>query len=488
MEEENKNGLGQDNITPTDNSSQEQVKRDFSGFVGSLKKFFSELLDIRNNTDQEATKESIINDIPFKGHTSWILICSIFIASIGLNANSTAVVIGAMLISPLMGPILGIGMSLAINDIDTLRRSLKNFAVMVVLSILTAFLFFKLFPLRDESSELLARTAPDIRDVLIAFFGGTALVIARAKKGTIASVIFGVAIATALMPPLCTVGFGLAKGNLDYALGAMYLFLINTIFIALATFLVLKVLRFPMVKYVNSKKRKRIAQVASIFAILVMIPAGKTFYDVLQESNFKNQANKFISEEIKTYKFAGGGFMLDKYSTVEYNKGVDPKIEIVFMGDEAVPANIQETWRTQMQSYSALKDTELIIMGGEKNDSEDKFQYVSELYEAKKQEIATKDEQIKVLEKEIERLSRFAYNEVPFEEISREIKINYSDVSELGFGNEIKTDFKTTDTIPVFIVKWNGISTSKKEAESKKLTDWLKVRMKNDKVEVKHVD
>ena len=144
-----------------------------------------------------------------------------------------------------MGPILGMGLSLAINDIDTLRRSLKNFTVMVVLSVLTAYLFFAIFPLRDESSELLARTRPDIRDVLIAFFGGLALVIARAKKGTIASVIFGVAIATALMPPLCTVGFGLAIGKPWYAAGAMYLFIINTIFIGLATFLVIKFLRFP---------------------------------------------------------------------------------------------------------------------------------------------------------------------------------------------------------------------------------------------------
>src|SRR5690606_37524896 len=177
-----------------------------------------------------------------------------------------------MLISPLMGPILGIGLSLAINDIDTLRRSLKNFAVMVALSVVTAFLFFYLFPLRDESSELLARTAPDIRDVLIAFFGGLALVIARAKKGTIASVIYGVAIATALMPPLCTVGFGLAIGNFNYASGAMYLFTINTIFIALATFLVIKLLRFPMVRYANSQRRRFIARMASIVAILVMIP------------------------------------------------------------------------------------------------------------------------------------------------------------------------------------------------------------------------
>ena len=165
--------VNKDHVSPNshEDGKSENVKKDFKGLLGSVKHFLSDLLDIRNNTDQEATRESIIADIPFKGHTSWILICSIFIASVGLNANSTAVVIGAMLISPLMGPILGMGLSLAINDVDTLRRSLKNFAVMVILSILTAYLFFAFFPLRDESSELLARTAPDIRDVLIAFLG-----------------------------------------------------------------------------------------------------------------------------------------------------------------------------------------------------------------------------------------------------------------------------------------------------------------------------
>ena len=212
--------------------NKEAVKKDAQGLFQSLKTFLVELLDFRSDTDREVTIEHIKNDIPLKGATAWILICSIFVASIGLNANSTAVVIGAMLISPLMGPILGIGMSIAINDIFTLRKSLVNFGVMILLSVLTAFLFFWLFPLREESSELLARTKQDIRDVLIAFFGGLAVIIARTKKGTIASVIFGVAIATALMPPLCTVGYGLAEaviGNekgIGFAGGAMYLFLI----------------------------------------------------------------------------------------------------------------------------------------------------------------------------------------------------------------------------------------------------------------------
>ena len=234
----------------------EAVKQDAKGLFASLKSFFIELLNFRDDTDRDATVNAIKEDIPFQGATAWILICSIFVASIGLNANSTAVVIGAMLISPLMGPILGIGLSIAINDIDTLRKSLINLATMIVLSLLTAFLFFWLFPLSEDTSELLGRTTPDIRDVLIAFFGGLALIIARTKKGTIASVIFGVAIATALMPPLCTAGYGLSIGNWSYFLGALYLFMINSVFIALSAMIVSQLLKFPKKTFLLSKEIK----------------------------------------------------------------------------------------------------------------------------------------------------------------------------------------------------------------------------------------
>jgi len=486
MEHTNSEGATQGNSKLAGNSGGNQGNNDLSGFLGDLKIFLGDLLDIRINTDQKATKESIIDDIAFKGHTSWILMCSVFIASVGLNANSTAVVIGAMLISPLMGPILGMGFSLAVNDIDTLRRSLKNFTVMVVLSILTAFLFFKFFPLRDESSELLARTAPDIRDVLIAFFGGLALVIARAKRGTVASVIFGVAIATALMPPLCTAGFSLANGNMEHFFGAMYLFMINTIFIGLATFLIIKFLKFPMVRYANSQKRRRTAQLASLIGILVMIPAGKTFYDVLQESKFKNQAENFINDNIKTYQFSGSGFVLDKSYSINYNNGENSIIEFVIIGDESIPENVIETWKVQMDKYPKLQATKLRIKGGENSDSEEKFQYVTELYEQKKKEMVSKDRRIEILEKELERLSKFSVKAVPFDEISKEIKINYDDITELGFGNEIKTDFTKTDTIPVFFVKWKkGTSANQEQIELKKLKQWLSLRMESERIEVR---
>lgn len=481
--------LNDENSVPvSESASGEEVKKDIQGLLGSTKKFLSELLDIRKNTDQEATKEAIIADIPFKGHTSWILICSIFIASVGLNANSTAVVIGAMLISPLMGPILGIGLSLAVNDVDTLRRSLKNFTVMVVLSVLTAFLFFYFFPLRDESSELLARTAPDIRDVLIAFFGGLALVIARAKKGTIASVIFGVAIATALMPPLCTVGFGLAIGNYDYAWGAMYLFSINTIFIALATFLVLKLLRFPMVRYANSKKRTFIGRVASLVAVLVMIPAGITFWGALQESLFRKQAQSFVEEKVAPYQFEGSGRFMEDFTDIEFNEGENPFIELVFMGNETIPDNVIATWNKQKnedESFSRLKDTELQVIQGAKNEQLDQLKYVDQLYETQKTELLDKDARIKVLESELGKLGRMS---IPFADISAEAKTNYENLESLGFAPTIQTDFSKLDTIPIFEVKWKrDAKRFQTVAETKKLHDWLKLRLKDSTIQLKEV-
>jgi uncharacterized hydrophobic protein (TIGR00271 family) len=466
--------------------SEEQAKKDFQGFLGSARKFLTDLLNIRKDTDQEATKQAIIADIPFKGHTIWILICSIFIASVGLNANSTAVVIGAMLISPLMGPILGVGMSLAINDIDTLRRSLKNFAVMVVYSILTAYLFFEFFPLRDESSELLARTEPDIRDVLIAFFGGFALVIARAKKGTVATVIFGVAIATALMPPLCTVGFGLAIGNWEYATGAMYLFIINTIFIALATVIVLKLLRFPMVRYMHSKKRLYYARIATLVSLLVMIPAIITFYNVWQESRYMRQAQDLIKQTIEVYRFKDRGRYLDNLTKINYNREGGSSIELVCMGDELIPDNVIASWNEQKNTFSRLEETELKIVQGGRDDSEIKFNYINELYESKKAELLNKDERINLLESELANLSKLSAKQIPFRQISAEAKTNFENLDNLGFAYTITTDFTKIDTIPIFDVVWKkGTKQSDIKKDTQKLSNWLKLRINDEKVQIK---
>ena len=357
---------------------------------------------------------------------------------------------------------------------------------MVVLSVLTAYLFFALFPLRDESSELLARTAPDIRDVLIAFFGGLALVIARAKKGTIASVIFGVAIATALMPPLCTVGFGLAIGKPLYAAGAMYLFVINTIFIGLATFLVIKYLRFPMVRYANSRRRRLIARLASLIGLAVMIPAGITFYDVLQESLFKREARDFLKETIEVYQFNSTGVYMKDFTRLEYNGGENSSINLVCMGDETIPQSVINTWNVQKNGFKRLKEADLNVLQGGDGGSETNLKYVDELYETKKAELVSKDAQIKTLEEEVLNLRKTVSKQIPFQSISAEAKANYTNLTNLSFAYQLQTDFKKTDTVPVFEVQWkDGLRDKVVKEEEAKLLKWLRIRLKDSTIQVK---
>jgi len=458
--------------------SKKAVQQDAKGLWVSIKTFMVELLDFREDTDRDATIQAIKVDIPFKGATAWILVCSIFVASVGLNANSTAVVIGAMLISPLMGPILGVGLSLAINDIDTLKRSLINLAIMIILSLLTAFLFFRFFPLSEDTSELLGRVKPDIRDVLIAFFGGLALIIARTKKGTIASVIFGVAIATALMPPLCTAGYGLAKGNWEYFGQAMYLFTINTIFIALATFLVLKILRFPMLKYANSAKRKRIARLASLVAIVVMIPAGFTFVDVLKESRFEIDAKAFINDELKA--LPNSSYIM-KNATPIYDPVGKSYIELIPFGNDEISEETRLLLEARFSKYYALSDAELFIKQIT-NRSINNLEYMEELRTRDSVDLLSQDQKIAYLENTVSRLSRLERGQIPFEDLIREAKINYENLKSVSYSKRITSDFSKIDTLNIFSFKWVDSLTSaaQKEKDLRKLNLWFKDKLELD--------
>ncbi len=457
--------------------SKAAVKADAKGLFASIKIFLVELLDFRHDTDREATISAIKADISFKGATAWILICSIFVASVGLNANSTAVVIGAMLISPLMGPILGVGMSIAINDIDTLRKSLINLLTMLALSLLTAFLFFYFFPLNQDTSELLGRVRPDIRDVLIAFFGGLALIIARTKKGTIASVIFGVAIATALMPPLCTAGYGLSQGKWDYFVGAMYLFAINTIFIALATFIVLKVLRFPMLHYANSKRRKNIARIAGVLAFAVMLPAGWTFYDVLKESQYKFDYKNYLENEIN-----------NNQSLWLQREKLDTKAKTVtlnFNGD--INAATKSDLMNELKGYEYLKDFKLII-NGNTNRSTDK---ILELYDLALDKIDQRDQQIENLNFTIDSLklaalSKNETNTIDFINLAKDAKIQFSDLESFGFSKMLNsTNFRSADTVLVAKIRWNlSLEDSLRIQKSTDLKNWLEQELQEQSIEV----
>ena len=480
----------QKNRDPVTDSKQ-NIQKDAFGLFESVKMFLIELFDFRHDTDHEATIAAIKADISFKGATAWILIFAVFVASIGLNANSTAVVIGAMLISPLMGPILGIGMSFAINDIDTFKKSLVNLGTMIGLSLFASFLFFYFFPLSQDNSELLGRVSPDIRDVLIAFFGGLALMVARTKKGTIASVIFGVAIATALMPPLCTAGYGLAKGNFTYFFGAMYLFIINTIFIALATFLVLKLLRFPMHKYANAAKRKRYSTIATVTGVAVMIPAIFAFLTVFNENQIKTQFNSFINKEVKTIS----NFQLIDESYSSKNK----EISLNFFNEVSEgERNILKNQLNNNPNYTKIKDFEIKIKGSDTKS----FELITTAYREKREElqeskniIAGLQGQIAVLQEDIiklnNRIEQDALNKnkkvIAFSRIAKDAKIRYLDIEAIGFANVLSSkDFIKIDTIPVVSIKWNlKLPDSIINPKERALRGWLQKEMELDTLFIK---
>lgn len=483
--------------TETVENSKQQVKEEAKGLFESIKLFLKELLDFRHDTDHQATMEAIRNDISFKGATAWILIFAVFVASIGLNANSTAVVIGAMLISPLMGPILGIGMAFAINDIDVFKKSAVSLITMIVLSLLTSFIFFYFFPLSEDTSELMGRTKPDIRDVLIAFFGGLALMVARTKKGTIASVIFGVAIATALMPPLCTVGYGLSKwalGNSQgfwYALGAMYLFTINTIFIALATFIVLKLLSFPMHKYANTAQRKRYAVFATILGIAAMIPAIYTFFTTLDESRINAQIKNYIANEVKMNK---------SLQLMNYETSLSKKTLSLNFFNEINDATKNDLLNelTHDPQYPKLRDFKLEIKGSDTKS----YELISSAYKDSREELKESRNIIEGLQMEIEslkseittlnnRIEQDALDKdktsIAFSSIAKDAKIRYNDIKAISFARVLNTkDFIKIDTIPEVTIKWNtklpNVERLKKEAE---LRTWLQQQMNLDTLFIK---
>lgn len=455
-----------------------ELQETAKGFWENLKIFFHDLLEIRDDTDRESTVEAVKRDISFKGRNAWILVFSIFVASIGLNVSSTAVVIGAMLISPLMGPIVGVGMSVAINDVLTLRKSLINLGVMVGLSVLTAYIYFLISPVKEETPELVARTYPTILDVLVAIFGGLALIVAKTKKGTIASVILGVAIATALMPPLCTVGYGLAIAKWSYAGGALYLFSINAVFIALSSFVVTKLLGFPLVKYANSRKRRRTAQIASTIAIIVMIPSVILFANLLQKQLFESKAREFLNEVVQ---YSGT-------ETIKYEHDYQEKKIDVYLIGQRVPQGTINTWSERMGEIEALNEAELIVHQGDRGGDMDEIStqvrsgILEDLYVRNQEIIEDKDARIALLENE---LQKYRGENFSFQDLSQETKINYENIEKLGFSNLVSTNFNTTDTIPTFTVAWkSNLPASRRNAERERLESWLKVRLDLDTLSV----
>lgn len=438
---------------------------------GYISKFLHDLLDIRHDSSAMETIDAVRKDISFQGHNAWILIFSIMVASVGLNANSTAVVIGAMLISPLMGPIVGMGLGTAINDGTMLRRSLLNLGVMVGLSLLTATLYFLITPINEFTPELRARTYPTILDVLIAIFGGLALIVAKAKKGTISNAIAGVAIATALMPPLCTAGYGIAGGNLEVFGGAMYLFLINSVFIALATYIVCKLLKFPMAEYATQAKMKRVSRIATVVGLLVLAPSIYLFIQLIREQQFKIKVNQFVEANIK-YK--------GTRSNVEWNYQTK-QLDVVLMG-ASVPEYKKEEWRTQFNDVTGLdkenihffQNTNIIADNGDIDLVQKDLINTIKLNQSK-------DDQIARLKNEIQQLKAMPRD---LNNLSTEVALLFPELSSISYAPMVSKNLETkkTDTTDLFKIAYKSdkLSSATKKDIAAKIEAWLAYRMNSE--------
>lgn len=452
-------------------------------------------LSIREGADIEGTVAGIKRDIDFKGPNVWILICSILIASIGLNVNSAAAIIGAMLISPLMGPILGVGLSVGTNDWQTLTRSLKSLAVAVSVSLLTSTIYFLISPIAEVQSEILARTKPTSLDVLIAFFGGVAGIVAGSRKEK-TNVIPGVAIATALMPPLCTSGFGLATGNWSFFFGAFYLFIINCVFIAVSTFLIVRYLRFPMVHFVDPKREAKFRKYLLVFVILVIIPSGFITYNIIIESAYKGRQEAYIRD---ANKFVDENFLFDNASVVNteviYTDSTS-RIEVFVVG-EPVTVEQQNLLNSKLADYD-LKNTKLKILQDLENGEfvnreelltklEESYRKTDELSQNKDQIIQDREKQISDL---LKKLNKYESHQIDFKAIQEEMKIEYPEVQKMGYAAFMEEGSNGhMDTIPTLMVTWDKkLSKSEKAKRSEQLGKWLNVRLKLDTVRVMNYD
>lgn len=439
-----------------------------------------EMLHERFNLEEDkASEEEIIDNvkkgIEFKGMNLWVLIFAIFIASVGLNVNSTAVIIGAMLISPLMSPIMGIGLGIGINDFELIKKAYKNLGVAVLISVVTSTIYFLITPLSDAQSELLARTTPTIWDVIIALFGGLAGIVAATRK-SISNVIPGVAIATALMPPLCTAGFGLATGNLSYFFGAFYLFFINSVFISLATYVIVRFLKFSKKEFLDSTKETRVKRSIIFVVLITIIPSIVMAYNIVNRTFTEKNVQLFINNELN---FPNSQIISKKISHDSSRVNIE-----VFMIGSPVDNNLIEVAKQKLPKYK-LQNAKLIIKqglgGGEKVDlGALRAGVIEELYRKNEDVIKNKDKQIKLLENQVALLSK---DQFPIEELSGEAKAVFSNLNELSVNRSLVMDYKNNkvDTVIVSYAKFSkGISYN----DRKKFTDWLKARTKSDKIKL----
>ena len=434
-----------------------------------IKSYFNVLPD--KDSEKDVIKQ-ITDGINFQGSNLWVLIFAIFIASFGLNVNSTAVIIGAMLISPLMGPIIGMGLAIGIADLTLFRQSIRNYLVSTFISVVTAMIYFTISPITDAQSELLARTSPTLYDVLIALFGGAAGFLALATKGK-NNVLPGVAIATALMPPLCTAGYGLAVHNTSYFFGAFYLYFINTVFIAFTTCLGARFMKYHRKEYVNRKQMKRVIYYVISIIIITIIPASYMTWNIIKQSVFENNIEQFIAKELQ---YNGTNILSHEYDLQSKT------LQVVAIGNPISTDSIEKAEK-KMVDYN-LDSYKLKVIQGTNSNSLLSLQHKKkgqllggEKNSAEWQELAYNND---VLQKE---LTSYTHYPVLANEIKDELKVICPTAKSiiLSKASESFTDTTLIKNKIIAVVK-----TSKPLANNnkKQLNDWLKLKVKSDSLEL----
>lgn len=441
------------------------------GNLGNFRNTFRTTVNIADHIDTEAAERSIRSNIYFKGPNAWILAIAIIIASVGLNVNSIPVIIGAMLISPLMGPIFGIGLGLGVNDMPLVKVSAKNLLVMMVISLVASFIYFLITPLSlSNPTELLSRTNPTIYDVLIALFGGFAGILeqCRKDKGTVFS---GVAIATALMPPLCTAGFGLANGNLSYFFGALYLFIINCLFIMLATYISVRYFKFSRKEFEDKAKERRAETITTVLIVIFIIPSIWSAVTLITQNNFDANATAFV-ERNKAYDKS----IIYDYK-ISHNDG--SSIELFFTGEPLTEKTKENIFR--MAREFNIKPEQVLINDHTTTEDLKDIELVKDIYDKMDYEIGRRDEEIRRLREELRATKG---NDIPYVQITKEVRNSYPSVIELNIAQGATVSADSLSMKANFTVVATCDSTGISTEDSARLKEWLKIRLDTERLEL----
>lgn len=425
-----------------------------------------------DKADDAEIDQTLRAGVEMRGTNLWVLMFAIFIASIGLNVNSTAVIIGAMLISPLMGPIMGIGYGVGISDFALIRTSLKNLGIAILLALLTSTAYFIVSPLTTVQSELLARTTPTIWDVLIALFGGLAGIVAATRKEK-SNVIPGVAIATALMPPLCTAGFGIATGNWQFFLGAFYLFTINGVFIALSSAIIVRAFHVTQKRFIDERAATRVRRYLSAIVTLTVLPSLYLAYELVGEEIFKSQATQFVQKELESQQSHVVATRIDAKTRL---------IEVTLVGEVVPPKALKEI--ASRLPLAGLTKSELKVFqtGEQRIDvAALKSNLLGDLYRESQTLIEKKDKVISQLQEELAtvKTNQQRLIGIPAELNALYPQINHVVLSESPQWNK-QTGWEKQNTVVLNVRASKPLS----RIDQERINQWLRTRLKSESVQL----